>query len=262
MNNSITILVTLFSALLLNSCGNEVEEIKNPSTGKLLKRFEYFTDDSGQKIKDGEYIEWDNNGKKIAELHYAKDSLDGKCTYFPEDGTIEELTFSNGKLNGIQIYRNAIGTIVRKVNVANGLCEGEQTYFYDNGKLKCKGSCHDGKNVKVWNYYDKTGKQIFQLNFKNDICLELTGTWLLDDGLTTFEFRRNGTFIFKEPLFKHSLHAIEKASGDYSVSNQLHMIDIEGGKMWGFEIVNIEKDKLILINAAGDGSKLIFKRKV
>lgn len=235
MKKITTILFAITTTLILSSCGNEVEEIKNPTTGKLLKRYEYYTDDSGQKIKDGTYVEWNAVGNKIAELHYQDDSLNGPCTYYNEDGS------------------------VFKENYKNGVLDGQQTYYYSSGKKQTTGSYSSGKQTSSWKYYDDKGKLAFTLNFKNGICQELVGTWQLEEARqTTFTFFKDGTFEFKAPTFKNFGEPVLQGKGPVYISNILQLLDEKRGTTWEYEIFAVEKNRLILINPNADVEEAIL----
>lgn len=235
--------------LFLNSCGNDVEEIKNPSTGKLLKRYEYYTDDSGQKIKDGEYIEWDATGEKIAELHYKDDSLHGTCIYHNEDGSVGSYNYNLGKLDGEQSLKAKNGNWLFQENYNNGKLDGAQTYYHLSGKKQCSGSFSNGIQSGKWSYFDDKGKPSFTLYFNKGVCKQLTGTWVSeDDGVTTFIFGKDGSFVLKAPLFRYSKNATVQGKGIYSLTRMLLLTDAEHGNEWEYELFDIENDRLILIN--------------
>lgn len=101
MKRKLTFTALVLTNLLLQSCGNEVEEIKDPITGKVLKKYEYYKDDNGQIVKDGESLEWDANGTLLLKEY-----------------------FEDGKLNGESIVYHAPDSIYFN-NYVNDLKEGE-----------------------------------------------------------------------------------------------------------------------------------------
>lgn len=252
-------------ALFLNSCGNDIEEIKNPSTGKLLKRYEYYTDDSGQKVKDGEYIEWDAAGKKIAELHYQDDSLHGVCTYYNEDGSVGHFNYNNGKPNGELSLKAGNGNWIFQKRYKNGELDGAQAYYHATGKKQCVGNYASGKPVGSWRYFDDKGEPTFTLSFQNGVCQDLIGTWELEDArMTTFLFRKDGSFTFSAPHFKHFGDPVVQGEGSFTVSRMLQLIDEQHGiREWEYEVFDVEKDRIILINPNADVEESILSlRKV
>lgn len=260
MKNHNTILFAVTTTLLLTSCGNDIEEIKNPSTGKLLKRFEYYTDDSGQKVKDGEYFEWDAAGNKIAELQYQDDSLNGICIYYNQDGTIANYNYLNGKNDGEQSLKAKNGKWIFKENYKKGRLDGIQTYYHSNGKVQCTGKYAFGKQTGTWKYFEDDGKSAFNLSFKNGVCQELIGSWVLkDNGITTFIFRKNGTFTLKAPYFRYSRQVSVQGEGPFSVTRTLEMTHKNGMAEWEYELFEVEKNRLILINPNAEVEEAILE---
>lgn len=254
------ILFTVATTLFLTSCGNDIEEIKNPSTGKLLKRYEYYTDDSGQKVKDGEYIEWDASGNKIAELHYQDDSLHGTCVYYNEDGSTGSYNYNLGELDGEQSLKAKNGSWVFQENYNNGKLDGIQTYYHLSGKKQCSGSFSSGKQTGKWNYFDDKGKPAFTLDFNKGVCKQLTGTWVSeDDGVITFVFGKDGSFVLKAPLFRYSKNAVVQGKGIYSLTRMLVLTDTDHGNEWEYELFSIDANQLILINPNAEVEGAIFE---
>jgi antitoxin component YwqK of YwqJK toxin-antitoxin module len=247
MNKIIIALSAIAGVLIFSSCGNDVEEIKDPSTGKLLKRFEYFTDDSGQKIKDGEYIEWDAAGKKISKLHYKEDSLHGSCTYYLDNGNILENNFSMGKLSGDQFLKTRNGKVIHKEHFEHGLLDGKQEYRNSNGELQRLSFFTNGKPSGTWTYYEK-GKKYFTLNFKNGICQELIGTWnITEERATSMKFGDDGSFKLYAPYFDNFGDPVLRVDGTYQIDEQLHAVHKNGITM-SYELFYVSKDTVILID--------------
>lgn len=244
-----TRIFTLFIlALLIASCGKEVEEIKNPSTGKLLKRYEYYTDDSGQKIKDGEYVEWDAAGKKIAELHYQADSLHGSCVFYAENGQIHTNNYNNGKRDGQQETKLPNGVILSRENFSNGVLDGKQQYFSVTGKKLRESYFKNGKPTGKWTYYEK-GKKFFALDFKNGVCQQLTGRWnITEERATSMVFGKDGSFQLYAPYFDRFGEPVLRVDGTYLIDHQLHAIH-KNGMSLDYELFYASKDTLILIDA-------------
>lgn len=247
MKKIIIALSAIAGAMLFSACGNDVEEIKDPSTGKLLKRFEYFTDDSGQKIKDGEYVEWDAAGKKISELHYKEDSLHGPCTYYLDNGNILENNFSMGKLSGDQILKTRNGKIIRKEHFERGLLNGKQEYRNLDGQLQRISYFSNGESSGAWVYYDK-GKKHFTLHFNNGVCKELIGTWdVIGEHATSMVFGKDGSFRLYAPYFDKFGEPVLRMDGTYLIDDQLHAFH-KNGMTLDYELFYVSKDTVILID--------------
>lgn len=242
--------------LFLNSCGNDVEEIKNPSTGKLLKRYEYYTDDSGQKIKDGEYIEWDAAGEKIAELHYQDDSLHGTCEYYYEDGSIGSYTYNLGKLDGEQSLKASDGNLLSKENYKDGKLDGQQLYYSDKGKLIQKAFYKKGRPIGKWDFFVPELKEHFSLTFKNEVCQEFIGTWnVSEERETSMIFGKNGSFQLWAPYFDHYGEAVLRVDGKFSVDKSLHAIH-KNGITLDYEIFYVSPDRIILLSPSSESPAL------
>jgi antitoxin component YwqK of YwqJK toxin-antitoxin module len=247
-----TFLPLIALTLFLTSCSNEVEEIKNPSTGKLLKRYEYYTDDSGQKIKDGEYVEWDAAGKKIAELHYQADSLHGSCVFYAENGQIHTNNYNNGRLDGQQEIKLPNGVILSRENFSNGVLDGKQQYFSVNGKKLRESYFISGKPTGKWIYYLEDSKDSFQLRFKNEVCQEFIGTWDVEgERQTSMIFGKNGSFQLWAPYYDNFGDAALRVDGEYKVDGFLHAMHKNGISL-DYEIFHVSKDTIILLNAPGE----------
>jgi len=246
-----TTMILIAFTLLLTGCGNEIEEIKDPSTGKLLKRYEYVTDDSGQKIKDGEYTEWDSSGKKIAELLYKDDSLHGQCVYYLENGNVLENHFSTGKLSGDQVLKSKKGIMLRKEHFEQGGLDGKQEYRNADGQLQRISYFSNGKPSGAWVYYEK-GKKSFVLNFKNGICQELIGTWdVTEERATSMTFGKDGSFQLHAPYFDNFGDPVLRVDGTYQIDDQLHAVH-KNGVTLDYELFYVAKDTVILINNDAD----------
>ncbi len=259
MKKHSSILFTITMILLLTSCRNDVEEIKNPSTGKLMKRYEYYSDDSGQKIKDGEYVEWDYLGNKMSKLQYKDDSLNGPAIFYNEDGSIANYNYLKGKLDGEQTLKSKQGDWIYKENYTNGIPNGTHAYYHSNGKLMCSGNFALGVQVGKWKYLDDMGNPSFNLTFKNGVCQELIGTWELKErAFTTFAFREDGTYTLKAPYFKYSQNSVVQGEGQFTVTRTLQLSDENRNGIWDYEVFEVEKDRLILINYNTEAEEAIL----
>lgn len=232
----------------MTSCGNEVEEIKDPASGKLLKRYEYYTDDSGQKIKDGEFVEWDATGQKIAALHYANDSLDGQCVYYLDNGSVWEKNFSNGSLSGIQTLKSAEGKVLVRENYAGNKLNGKQEYLSPSGTRQRRSFFQNGQPSGTWQFYDEKGKKSFALNFRNGVCQELVGKWnVSEERATSMEFGKDGSFKLYAPYFDRYGDPVLRMDGSYQVDGMLHAIH-RNGMTLDYELFSVDKDTIILIS--------------
>ena len=208
----------LYLALLglLFSCGNDIEEIKDPTTGIVLTRYEYYTDDLGQKIKDGKYTEWNKDGSLKKNAEYKDGKIEGQVIYYASKDSVLHGTYVEGKRSGLE--RTIVNDIViQELNFKEGVLTGKQKFYYHNGELKSEGEMVDYRPVKTWEYYSPGHDHMTELNFnENGMSKELIGKWNLQrkDGKEEYViFDKNGSFQYFSPLFKYDRKAIKQLSG-------------------------------------------------
>lgn len=237
--------------LILSSCGNDVEEIKDPSTGTVLKRYEYYTDDNGQKVKDGEYTEWFADGSLKLQENYEDGKKEGECKVYQGKDSIYINIYQNGKRNGICSLESSNGTILATYTYKDNKQNGETVYNYANGKPYCKANYINDIPQGKWTYFDEKGKKTGQLTLDSGIPKELIGIWEVQ-GLQMTYFTFNDEMITSvwEPYNKYALEPFESMRGHYSFGRYLLMRFGAGAftKGFDFEIKSIEKDKLVLWN--------------
>lgn len=246
MNKAYPLLFVTVFATFLTSCGNKVEEIKDPATGKILKRFEYYEDDNGQQVKDGEYKEWDASGKLIAEYEYKDDSLTGQCTTTKPDGTIYINNFSAGKMEGLQTIRNASGNMIVKGNYKNDVRDGQQLLYTPEGKLWQTQIFNSGTPSGRWTI--QNSDHYFTIHFKNGVCQELIGTWDNPNERATYMiFGKEGDFKFYYPHFARFGEATLQMDGSFLVDSELHLIHKNGITM-KYELYDVQENKMVFKN--------------
>lgn len=246
------------SFLTLLGCGNEVEEITNPTTGTVLKRYEYYFDENGQKVKDGTYTEWNQDGTMKWTCIYKDGKQHGEEKVYLKSDSIIHNNFKDGERDGISqiIYKDVI---IRKLNYSKGLLEGKQLYYYPNGKLKTEGYTKNNLTTNVWKHYDSNGKLVATFNYNDfHIPKELIGKWVQQTNNGTqvyYEFDETGSAKFYGPMFRYQKNATLLMSGLLLIGAKFHVTD--GGKEIIMDIVSLEKDKLVLENQAGEIKTLI-----
>lgn len=247
------------SFLALVSCGNEVEEITNPATGTVLKRYEYYLDENGQKVKDGTYTEWNNDGTMRWTCNFKDGIQHGEEKVYMKTDSILYNNFIDGKKDGIsKVVSKDI--VLRQLNYSKGLLEGKQLYYHPNGKLNVEGYTKENLTTKVWKYYDPKGKLVATFHY-NELHApkELIGKWIqqTDDGKEIFYiFDEGGSAEFYEPMFRVQKKATLQLKGILFMGPKFHVTD-GGRKEIVMDVVSFEKDKLVLKNKAGDIKTLI-----
>lgn len=75
------------------------------SNGQTKMRFGAIKDKNGNLIKQGDYIEWYENGQKKAQGFFIHDRMDGAFYEWYENGQMKSLrTYANGELNGTSTW--------------------------------------------------------------------------------------------------------------------------------------------------------------
>ena len=243
----INIFIWLITVCISASCGNKVEEIKNQSNGQLTVRYEYYLDDSGQKIKDGKYVEWYNDGTKRLEQNFENGKLQGEAIFHQSIDSICFNNYKNGKLDGTCILKNSKGTLLSKYQYKNGDLDGQQEYNYSNGKLMLKAIYNKNIPSKKWFYFNDKGESIGTFTFKNGVCQELIGTWKnVIKRENYYIFNKDGSFIFKAPMFQFDENASELLHGQTIVGNRLRNYSNNGALIDEFMVFLIQKDIILL----------------
>lgn len=251
------------SIAILSSCGNEVEEITDPATGTVLTRYEYYTDDNGQKVKDGEYIEWKKDGTIQKKENYKDGKLDGESIYYQSVDSIYFNYFTSGKKDGICKLENSKGKVLSSFSYKNDLLTGETVYNYPNGKPYIKAKYDSELPTGIWKYYNETGKETGSLTFnENFVPKELIGAWAIKgERLSYFEFKEDGYVGYWAPFNDFLNEPFEQMSGHFTVGRYLKLKfgSKSHGKLIAYEIASIGKDKIVLRLIADEGEMILEK---
>ena len=137
--------------------------------GKLLETLNYI---NGQVDLSGENYEidinikeeYDDQGNLIFQGSYKNEKPVGTHRWFDNNGNVIESKIYN-------IYGNVIS---EGIVCLNGKEDGEWTYYYNNGKVKSKGTYNKGNKNKKWTYYYINGKVQQVGNYSNGKC---NGNW-------------------------------------------------------------------------------------
>lgn len=166
--------------LIFASCSNEVEIITNPKNGKLLLKYEYYLDDSGQKIKDGEYFKWSDNGDLEEEAYFEDNQFQGIRKLYFYDRSFIVWNYDNGLKSGESTVHSNDGSIIRLFQYKDDLLEGKQIFYRSKDKPQLLAYYEKGISQGKWEYFNGNGKMIGTLNFENGICQELIGEWTVE----------------------------------------------------------------------------------
>lgn len=235
--------------LLLLSCGNEIEEITDPRSGTVLKKYGYYTDDAGQKVKDGTYTEWNPDGFIKWTCNYEDGKLEGEEIVYAKPDSIIYNNYENDLRSG-RCRIEYKGIIIRDLNYSNGMLNGKQQYFFPDGKLNIVGFMKDNETSDTWKHYGQKGdlKATFTYN-ANGAPNELVGKWVQqnDNGTEVFYvFDELGFGEFHAPLFKYDKKAMLQMEGFYQLGTNLVLQD--NVNIITLKIVSFQKDKMIVMN--------------
>lgn len=251
------------SIVLLSSCGNDVEEITDPITGTVLTRYEYYSDDNGQKVKDGEFIEWKKDGSIQRKENYKDGKLDGENIYYHSKDSIFFNYYKAGEKNGLCRLENQKGIVLSTYSYENDFLNGASTYNYPSGKPYLKAKYDIELPTGTWKYFNQAGKQTGTLTF-NDYFIpnELVGKWgIVGQNLTFFEFKEDGYVGYWAPWNSYSNKPFEQMSGDFLIGTHLILQfgNSSYGKRLDFDIISVDKKKIVLKNKSNDNEMTLEK---
>lgn len=120
--------------------------------------------------KNGPWKYYAKDGKLIKEEFYAKNLKQGDWkTYSAQTGILlEEETYLDGALNGVQKRYFTTGEINTIIPYINGKMNGLAEVYYPNNVLSTRGMYHNNLRNGIWDYYDESGKLRKSIDFKND----------------------------------------------------------------------------------------------
>lgn len=256
------IFLPVLLSVVLTSCGNDIEEITDPSTGTVLTRYEYYTDDNGQKVKDGEYVEWKKDGSILRKENYKDGKLEGENIFYQSKDSVFFNYYEAGERNGVCRLENQNGVVLSSYTYKNDLLWGTTTYNYASGKPYLKAQYEDGLPSGSWKYFNEAGKETGTLTFKDGIPKEMVGEWwIVGERLAFFEFRDDGYVGYWAPFNDYTVEPFEQMSGIYMVGRHLKLNfgNSTHGKKFGYDIVSIDKKKIVLRNISNDSEMILEK---
>lgn len=233
--------------LLICSCGNKLEEIKYPGTGLLKLSYEYYLDDSGQKIKDGRLTKWNPDGTKKLEQQYSDGEIDGLEIIYKSGDYVEKYNYKKGMLNGEN--KVFIENVLRfKQNYQDDKLSGNQIWYAANGKKSALGLTDKRGVASEWKSFNDKGVQTAHFHFNSSGgAIELTGTWREQNtggNEYFYKFFEDGTFEYWSPLFKYSPKGFKTRAGEYTFSDQLALQSFREEN--SFDVVSADKQTLVL----------------
>lgn len=246
-------LIFISPLLLLWSCGNEVEEITDPRTGTVLKKYEYYTDDAGQKVKDGTYTEWKPNGDISWTCNYKDGKLHGEEIVYAKPDSIIYNNYENDVRSG-RCRIEYKGVIIRDLNYSNGMLNGKQQYYFPDGKINIVGFMKDNKTSNTWKHYDPEGDIVATFTYNaNGAPNELVGKWveINNDGKEIYYvFDKQGYGEFHAPFMDYSKKATLQLKGQYQLGTNLVLRD--DLNTISMSIMTFDKDEIMVMFKNGN----------
>ena len=150
---------------------------------------EYQVLESDEEIRDGFYKKYDYDESLLIEGFYLNDEKNGQWKYYHNNGKIkEENNYKNdtpvglqkkfdfdgklliqmnfneeGNLDGSYKIINSDGICAINANFSSNMLNGITTFYYDDGKLRCKLSYKNNQlSDTAWSYYPNGNKMAFK----------------------------------------------------------------------------------------------------
>lgn len=172
------------------------------------------------KILEGQYLRFYENGHLKSESYYHKGMLHGPSTWFNEQGLLLSKTwfvnglkqgkssfyYKNGNIHSLRLYRDGKkegehtyfyknGRIKSKLRYQNDLFHGVIELFYENGIKKRELNYHEGLLEGQEKYWDKNGTLIWEAEYKKGLADGKAKLW-----------NSNGTLIREYTYFSDHKH--------------------------------------------------------
>ena len=137
--------------------------------GSLLREEEYF-----QGEREGGYIEYSRDGKILTQGQYIAGEKNGAWKLNSGDYS-EEGNYITGLKDGLwkSFYPN--GKLMFKGFFVQGNPDGQQSYYFEDGKLKEEQNYDNGIRSKTWKKFDEEGTVILAIAYKNDVEVSING---------------------------------------------------------------------------------------
>jgi uncharacterized protein len=156
-----------------NGSGKEFNE-----AGDIITLYEFFNDYMIEKnnvnrkdsngVKQGNWVEYFDNGKVKSEKNYRNDTINGYSKEFNEKGDlVVSLLYVNGNL--------------KQIENKDSFSLEERNEFYENGKVKRQGFYRKDTPVGIHKFYDENGN-IIRADIFNDKGIIVSTGLLTEDG--------------------------------------------------------------------------------
>lgn len=114
---------------------------------------------------DGEFIEFDEDGRIVSQGTFVEGSEEGKWTYY-NNGYTEKGSYYDGMRQGEWVSRFADGKPAYIVHYEQDLMHGKYTSYWENGHAKVTGSYVSGLRNGPWYRYNEEGELVLTTLYK------------------------------------------------------------------------------------------------
>jgi antitoxin component YwqK of YwqJK toxin-antitoxin module len=137
--------------------------------GAILREEEYF-----QGRRDGTYTEYSETGNIIGQGQYS-DGERNSGWKFKAGDNMEEGKYIIGLKDGLWKSYYSDGKLRFKGNFVQGNPDGQQLFYYENGKLKEEQFYKMGIRQKIWKKFDEEGSPVLTITYKDDVETSING---------------------------------------------------------------------------------------
>jgi len=168
-------------------------------------------------FKEGEFIYFLPNGRKVSNGFYVSNQLEGTVTYYNQYGVVlSTAEFKHNLSNGPEIAYYPDGNIQMEKNFTDGIIDGAFKKYYPTGKIEEYQEFKMGKLDGIYRYYYNTGTLWVEKEYRNGLLWNITGNYNI-----------NG-----EPNDKGSLSNGEGTENYYTLEGLLYAVrTYKNGKM-------------------------------
>ena len=199
--------VTVRNEVKLVKNGKELQFYNNGAKKSETNYVALYETNYYAERKNGQFVEWFENGKIKAQGTYDKDRMVGTWTTYYENGNKESET------NYIQNERPPY----------NSIKDGDSKTFYSNGNIKSEGKYKNGYENGLWLFYKETG----ELDYAEDE--------FKDGPYSTGRKKKTKEQLDNEKAFSENKENVKLISQKFEKVNQLYEVttsQVENPNNW------------------------------
>lgn len=139
-------------------------------SGQLLREEVY-----SEGLRNGVMTEYDENGNIITQGEYIDGQKEGHW-FFQMDDYREEGDYVAGERNGVWKHTYTPSGKQRfEGSFVNGVPDGKQTWWHENGRIWQEGRYVYGRKEGDWKYFDEDGIITLTITYKDDVEIKFDG---------------------------------------------------------------------------------------